>query len=179
MTYRHYNLAVDASLPFDSGTQRYIFLESCYRADSGGVVRYSQTELASLLMLSFRTVAREFGRLQELGLLEKEAHGRYKVVIPATKQPVKDAIPAPISHSTPKVEEEYSPLKEWIILEYGTKTFEKGEIAVKVEQDAYNQEILPDIVREGIAQGELHKVGETKMTTDGFYNIYQFDPSSV
>ena len=79
MTYKHYNQAIDEPLPFDSGIQRALYLELCYRADSRGIVRAPQSQLSVLTLFSPRTIAKEFVRLQELELLGKESFGRYKV----------------------------------------------------------------------------------------------------
>jgi len=81
MSYKHYNPAREAELPFDSGVQRAIYLEACTLADNKGIVRTGQTELAQVTLFSPATIAKEFKRLLELGLLMREAQGRYRVTI--------------------------------------------------------------------------------------------------
>src|SRR3990167_1541282 len=51
----------------------------CYRGGYKRVVRAPQRQLASLTMLSPRTVQREITKLQELGVVEREGHGRYRL----------------------------------------------------------------------------------------------------
>ena len=100
MSYKHYNEVVDAELPFDSGMQRFIFLESCYRSDNRGIIRSPQAQLASCFLVSRQTIAREFVRLQELGLLEKASYGHYQVVMPESKESTAPK-PTPLRASSP------------------------------------------------------------------------------
>ena len=71
--------AHDLDWDFDSPTQRYVFLEMTYWSDRKGVVRMSQAEMGERLSLSRQTVSREFGRLQEIGLVAQLGHGRYGI----------------------------------------------------------------------------------------------------
>ncbi len=173
MTYKHYNAFLDASPPFDSGMQRALFLEACTRADNAGIIRLSQTELANLALFSRVTIAKEFVRLQALGLLEKVAHGKYKVILAHSF----DVADTPASQTTkeshPPAEED-SELKTWIISEYGAKAFESGQITVSDNANTYE-----DMAKDAEKQGIFQRV-KSGFATDGkFYRTYQFDPSSV
>jgi len=81
MTYKHYNVAVDEPLPFDSGIERSLYLEACYRADNRGIVRTPQSQLSTLTLFSPRTIATVFNTLQDKGLLLRLGHGCYKVIL--------------------------------------------------------------------------------------------------
>lgn len=140
MTYKHYNQAIDATLPFDSGTQRSIFLEACTRADNQGIVRVGQTELATITMYSPATIKREFVRLQELRLIEKEAHGRYQITLPNGES----------EKSKPNTLSCYPDFVKWIEDSWG-KTPEKQE-SITVADDADD---LPDCFYRAVAEGIL------------------------
>ena len=81
--YNHYNAvkAKEGEISFDTATQRFIYLELCYEADRTGVVRYSQPEIAHMMLLSTPTISNQLARLSEMGLLLHEKHGRYRVMI--------------------------------------------------------------------------------------------------
>jgi len=144
MSYKHYNEMVDAEVQFDTGTQRYIFLEACYRSDSKGICWMPQSHFASALKLSPRTVAREFVRLQELGLLEKVNNGRYQVVIPESKVSL-----------APKPTPLRAKLLRWVRDSWGDETAKEGEeITILDDPD---QEI-PDFFDEAVSEGYLEKL---------------------
>lgn len=79
MAIKHVAWAHDLEWDFDSPTQRYVFLEMVYWSDRKGVVRMSQAEMGERLSLSRQSVSREFGRLQEIGLVVRLDHGRYGI----------------------------------------------------------------------------------------------------
>jgi hypothetical protein len=79
MAVKHVAWAHDLEWDFDSPTQRYVFLEMVYWSDRKGVVRMSQAEMGERLSLSRQTVSREFGRLQDIGLIVRLEHGRYGI----------------------------------------------------------------------------------------------------
>ena len=79
MAIKHVAWAHDLEWDFDSPTQRYVFLEMVYWADRKGIVRMNQAEMGERLSLSRQTVSREFGRLQEIGLVARLEHGRYGI----------------------------------------------------------------------------------------------------
>jgi len=162
MSYKHFNSVVDEPLPFDNATQRYIFLEVCYRADSRGVVRVPQAQLASLTLCSPRTVAREFGRLLELGLLEKETFGRYRVITDASLISQK----APAKTQT---------LKEWILEEFREKDFLDGEIAIKEE----DEEGLPEVAKVAIADGILKCIRKGYLEDGTCVKVFHFNSSGL
>jgi len=144
MSYKHYNEMVDAPLPFDTGTQRYIFLEACYRSDNKGIFWMPQSHFASVLKFSPRTIAREFVRLQELGLLEKVGHGHYQVVLPERNENLMKK-PTPLR----------AKLLHWIREDYGEP--EEGlEITIVDDPD---QE-LPDFFGDAIDKGYLEPIGQ-------------------
>lgn len=144
MSYKHYNEMVDAPLPFGTGTQRYIFLEACYRADNKGIFWMPQSHFASALKLSPRTVAREFVRLQELGLLEKEGHGHYQVVLPKT--------PVAVEKSTPL----RAKLLRWIREGWDEDEAKEGAEITMLDD---SQEI-PDFFDEAVDKGYLELLGQ-------------------
>ncbi len=157
MTYKHFNLAVDGELPFDSATQRFIFLEACFRSDNRGIIRHSQSELSSLMLCSLRTIAREFQRLQEVGLLTKEAHGRYKVIVAPLNE---------VAQTTESQEDNFTELDNWI--EEHSKIDKSGNEVIIVPQS----ELLLDYVLNAIKEGTLIK---DKMVWDNegnCFNVY-------
>lgn len=151
MTYKHYNAAVDCALPFDTSTQRYIFLESCYRADNKGVIRVSMTELASILLLSRITIAKEYSRLLELRLLDKYSYGKYRVLVDvATVKP--PAVNKTINETTIEKPTSMSDeLMDWLGDHIKTRVGDKKDLIV-VNTD---WEEIPDYVEEAIRKGNL------------------------
>lgn len=80
MAVKHLPWAYDLDWHFDSASQHHLFLMLVYYADrKKAIVRVNQTELAQRTFLSRATVAREIGRLQEIGLLQRLGHGRYGI----------------------------------------------------------------------------------------------------
>lgn len=76
MAVKHF-LALADSDRFESPQARYVALEAAFRADSRGVVRVSQAEMATVTRLGIATVKRQFRALEADGLLTKQGHGRY------------------------------------------------------------------------------------------------------
>lgn len=70
--------AVD-EMTVDTPMTRLVLLEAELHADRGGVLRMSQSELATHAGVSPRMVAKAFAALQARGLLSRQGHGRYKV----------------------------------------------------------------------------------------------------
>ena len=165
MSYKHYNEAVDAELPFDSGMQRFIFLESCYRSDNRGIIRSPQAQLASCFLVSRQTIAREFIRLKELGLLEKEQFGRYRVILPGKET---QEVFKPTKNRKPQS------LKNWIVDEFGKESLERGVIEVfgGIKE-------LPEFVVDAIKQGILERVGMTYNAEGELGSMYHFDSSKL
>jgi len=147
MSYKHYNEMVDAEVQFDTGTQRYIFLEACYRSDSKGICWMPQSHFASALKLSPRTVAREFVRLQELGLLEKASYGHYQVVMPESKE-----------STAPKPTPLRAKVLRWIREDWGEETIKEGEeITILDDSD----QDIPNFFDEAINKGYLEPLGQS------------------
>ena len=146
MSYKHYNEVVDAELPFDSSMQRFIFLESCYRSDNRGIIRSPQAQLASYFLLSRQTIAREFTRLQEHGLLEKIGYGRYQVVIPATGKESLAPRPTPLR----------AKLLRWLRDNWGDETAKEGEEITIIEDDDLLD--IPDFFDEAVSEGYLEQL---------------------
>ena len=165
MSYKHYNEVVDAELPFDSGMQRFIFLESCYRADNRGIIRSPQAQLASCFLISRQTIAREFVRLQELGLLEKTDYGRYCVCLPGAEKANASYQPAKRKPQS---------LKNWIVDEFGKESLERGVIAVFGPISE-----LPEFVVDAIKQGVLKRVGGAINAEEELGSMYHFEPSKL
>ena len=165
MSYKHYNEVVDAELPFDSGMQRFIFLESCYRSDNRGIIRSPQAQLASCFLVSRQTIAREFIRLKELGLLEKEQFGRYRVILPGKET---QEVFKPTKNRKPQS------LKNWIVDEFGKESLERGVIEVfgGIKE-------LPEFVVDAIKQGILERVGMTYNAEGELGSMYHFDSSKL
>jgi len=65
---------------FKTATQRALFVELAYWADSKGIIRITQAELAEAMLVSQRTINREFQYLREKGLIKRLGHGRYGLV---------------------------------------------------------------------------------------------------
>ena len=91
MAIKHVAWAHDLEWDFDSPTQRYVFLEMVYWADRKGIVRMNQAEMGERLSLSRQTVSREFGRLQEIGLVARLEHGRYGIRFQGNRSSAEDA----------------------------------------------------------------------------------------
>ena len=165
MSYKHYNEVVDAELPFDSGMQRFIFLESCYRSDNRGIIRSPQAQLASCFLVSRQTIAREFIRLKELGLLEKEQFGRYRVILPGKET---QEVFKPTKNRKPQS------LKNWIVDEFGKESLERGVIEVfgGIKE-------LPEFVVDAIKQGILERVGTAYNAEGELGSMYHFDSSKL
>ena len=164
MSYKHYNEVVDAELPFDSGMQRFIFLESCYRSDNRGIIRSPQAQLASCFLVSRQTIAREFIRLKELGLLEKEQFGRYRVILPGKET---QEVFKPTKNRKPQS------LKAWICEEYGEEWLEAEAISI------YHLAEVPEFVRDAIKQGILERVGTAYNAEGELGSMYHFDSSKL
>lgn len=77
MTVRHYVWAQNVEPRFDSQLERSVFLELAYLADSRGVVRRSQAEMAERMVMSERHIKRVFKTLDQHGFLTRLQHGRY------------------------------------------------------------------------------------------------------
>jgi len=165
MSYKHYNEAVDAELPFDSGIQRFIFLESCYRSDNRGIIRSPQAQLASCFLISRQTIAREFVRLQELGLLEKTDYGRYCVCLPGVEKANANYQPAKRKPQS---------LKNWIVDEFGKESLERGVIEVFGPISE-----LPEFVVDAIKQGVLERVGMAINADEELGYTYHFESSKL
>lgn len=159
MSYKHYNEMVDAALPFDTGIQRYIFLESCFRADNRGVIRMPQSHLASCLLISRQTISREFAQLEEKGLLEKRNYGQYQIVIPRPDEITGDNKPA-------------TPLRakfiRWLRQEWG-KQPEEGDI-ITITPDADIPVFFDNIITEGYL--ELNQKGTIKGEPATNYKVH-------
>lgn len=77
MAIKHLKDAYENGLQFDKPLDRAVYLEVTYWADSQGISRMSQSELAERLLLSPRFVASSLARLVECDVLAKLGHGRY------------------------------------------------------------------------------------------------------
>jgi len=165
MSYKHYNEMVDDPTAFDTGTQRYIFLEMCYRSDNQGVLWMPQSHFAGALKLSARTIAREFARLQEMRLVEKDGHGRYCVCLPGTEKANAGYQPAKRKPQS---------LKNWIVDEFGKESLERGVIEVfgGIKE-------LPEFVVDAIKQGILERVGTAYNAEGELGSMYHFDSSKL
>ena len=146
MSYKHYNEVVDAELPFANGMQRFIFLESCYRSDNRGIIRSPQAQLASCFLISRQTIAREFARLQQLGLLEKTDYGCYQVVIPESKVSL-----------APKPTPLRAKLLRWLRDGWGDDTAKEGGEITIVDDKNYE---IPDFFDEAVSEGYLEELRE-------------------
>ena len=123
--------ASDMTASLTSGPQRAIYLEMVYRSDRTGIVRMSLTEIATITRFSIATVKREVARLSQIGLLRREAHGRYVVEFP------KQAVIETIDQRT----------RSWVEREYGRTFAEDGRRIVVLPQH------LPDFL-DGLTQAE-------------------------
>ena len=165
MSYIHYNEMVDDPTAFDTGTQRYIFLEMCYRSDNKGVLWMPQSHFAGALKLSTRTIAREFARLQEMRLVEKDGHGRYCVCLPGVEKANADYQPAKRKPQS---------LKNWIVDEFGKESLERGMIEVFSPISE-----LPEFVVDAIKQGVLKQVGMAYNAEEELGYTYHFESSKL
>jgi len=138
MSYKHLVEAEELEWEFGSFTQRYLFLEAAYNADRKGIVRLSQSEIASLTLCSPRTVAKEFKSLAAGGLLKKLGHGRYQII-----QVGKGETPEDNSYK--------NKLRKW--LNRWADAFEIGHITVMHSEE----ENLPDFVLQALDKGLLKK----------------------
>lgn len=77
MAIKHLRDAYENGLEFGRPLDRSVYLEVAYWADSKGVSRMSQSELAERLLVSPRFVAGSLVRLVEGDTLVKLGHGRY------------------------------------------------------------------------------------------------------
>mgnify|MGYP001570351661 CR=1 FL=1 len=64
---------------FASPAQRLVLLELTYRADRRGIIRYTQSEIASASALSRPTVSRWLSEFSECGIIDNVGHGRYRL----------------------------------------------------------------------------------------------------
>lgn len=136
MGYKQYVWAIDQGIKFDSGTQRSIFLEICFRADSKNIIRMGQSELAIEMLYSTATIKREFVKLQMMGLIEKEGHGRYHLCMDATGKGM-----------------ETDTIHGWLQIKASNNeiTVDNGHKCVGITKD----EVVPDCVQEAIDSEEL------------------------
>jgi len=135
MAYKHFADAVDATLNFNSATDRFIYMEICHRADRRGIVRMPQSEIAGITLLSPRTIAQSFSNLERIKLLSRIGHGRYQL-IPLDQNP----------ETTTLTEK----LRAWI--------HNRDEDAIKdgtLNILAHEMDSLPDFVKKGIKKGML------------------------
>jgi hypothetical protein len=79
-TVKNFAVVMDA-IGFGSSSERHLFIEMAWRADSKGNLRQTQTELARSTLLSLRTVKRLMVEFQDRGVMERMGHGRYKLVV--------------------------------------------------------------------------------------------------
>lgn len=101
MGIKHIDWAHNLDWHFDSPTQRYVFLEMVWWSDRKGITRFTQQEIGERLLLSRQTVSREVGRLREIGLLTRLAHGRYGIRLTDGTREAKAAPPSPEPTATP------------------------------------------------------------------------------
>lgn len=149
MTYRHSNAVreLEGEL-FDSGTQRFIMIELAHVAESKGLIRYGQNEIALVTLLSRVTIANEMKRLEAKGLIEKEKHGRYKVTVEPAGPVVKDN-----GHRT-----ETDLLVRWLREKEADGAVFDAEFQEFDEEKQVvipNDESLPDYVRQAINRDKL------------------------
>lgn len=60
-------------------SERMVLIEYAYHADRKGIVRHTQSDIASIAGLSRRTVARQVEWLTGNGILKRIGHGRYQL----------------------------------------------------------------------------------------------------
>ncbi|MDA1096764.1 MAG: hypothetical protein O3B84_05865 [Chloroflexi bacterium] len=125
--------ASDMTATLTSGPQRAVYLEMVYRSDRTGIVRISLTEIATITRFSIATVKREVARLSQMGLLRREAHGRYLVDLP--KLPVIETID--------------QRTRSWVERQYGRAFAEDGRRIVVLPQN------LPDFLDEAVEDGVM------------------------
>jgi hypothetical protein len=77
MAIKHLRDAYENGLEFGRPLDRAVYLEVAYWADSKGISRMSQGELAERVLLSPRFVAGSLVRLVQGDVLVKLGHGRY------------------------------------------------------------------------------------------------------
>jgi len=171
MTYQHFNAVVDSEETFESPTERYLYLECCYRANSKGRILMPQTTLAQITQLSLRTVASLFKLLEGKELITRDGHGNYRVaILPAMPTRVAteiQVIPAVIP-------DRYRALKLWL------KGRENDGLVFDSEFDDERQlittdgEEFPDFVKTAITEGKL-MANYPEDTSEGRLMIYSIN----
>ena len=164
MSFRHSNVVREMETGrFDSATQRYIMIELAHMADSTGLLRHSQSEIAELTLLSRVTIANETKKLESKGFIVKEGYGLYKVNVLLEKQRT-ETMPAETSEPGPDAEKHKFELwceKHSVELEQGTFILVSDE-DTSPEADDYTE------------QGLISKMDDTAILyKDGFYYIYK------
>jgi len=140
MAYKHLIDFMDKELNLDSGTERYVFIEVCYRSDKRGIIRMSQSELAEIMLLSPRTIAGIFSKMERKHLLNRIGHGRYQIISPDEDKETVD-----LSRQ----------VRQWISSK-DCDAFEDGYVNIFEHEIAE----LPDFIKKAIELGLLQK-GET------------------
>lgn len=161
MSYKHYNEAKGLDLSFKTAVQRWIYLECCYEADWKGMLRYTQKELAEMMLVSTPAIAKHFRGLQEAGLMERTGQGRYCVVVPGFGKSNNDVIRG--GNTSSSLEQTF---RQWIQQNYTEEQvgfiFEDKEIPISETQEdmaiiasAKESGLLVEIRREDNGQDEL------------------------
>lgn len=87
MTSGHHRQVIESEeMAFDGQLQRSLMLEIAYRVDSRGVLRFTQSEIADVMLVSRPTVAREMAKLVDKGYLTHVRPGRYAIPFPQQHQ---------------------------------------------------------------------------------------------
>lgn len=90
MATKHLVWAFGLEYPWQSVSERMVFLEAAYRADNHGIVRATQEEIAAEAGLSRRTVGNAFRSLVESHFLHHLGHGRYGLTSSEYRERVND-----------------------------------------------------------------------------------------
>ena len=84
MTVQHAVAALETE-GYETPAQKALLVEIAYRADRHGVVRRSQSEVATACGVSRATAARYFAEFTDSGILDRDGHGRYRLARDAFK----------------------------------------------------------------------------------------------
>lgn len=97
-----------------TGYIRLVAFEAALHSDRGRTVRMGQAEMATHIGISRITVCKAFRNLEELGLLERMRHGRYRF---STEVQIDDSQEIPVSRGAMAEMEHLEAIKkpyQWI-----------------------------------------------------------------
>lgn len=86
MTTLHVLKVLAAQEGWHAPTERVVLVQVAYRANKRGYITCTQTDIARVCRVSRQTVSHYFDQLRAVGIIERIAHGRYRLLVESLDQ---------------------------------------------------------------------------------------------